>query len=122
MLRILSASLLAALLAGGNAWAQRVLEPIESSYEVPLANVVMPSSTADTVIFTPCSGCDTTSLSVNASTTYFVDAKQYGFADFIRSVKKIADNGEENRTAVYIRYSVKDPHNITRLEVAVLGG
>lgn len=120
MSKVLSASLLVLLLAGSNAFALRILGPVESSYELSLGDVILPRSTAGTVIFKPCDTCDTTSLTVNASTQYFIDDVEYAFADFSRLAQNIKNsNGGNSQTAVYIHYSVKNPH-VTRLRLARL--
>lgn len=115
MARIISTLLLGCCLAASNASAVRIFGQLEKSYELSLANIILPSSTAGTVIFKPCDTCDTTSLSVDNQTQYFLDGKQYGFTDFLRIAQSMKQNVDKSlKTAATIHYWIKN-QRVSRL-------
>jgi hypothetical protein len=118
MARILSIALLAcSLAAGGNAFATRILDQVEKSYELALADIILPGNSAGTVIFKPCETCDTTSLQVDGNTRYFVDGTEYSFDDFIRIASDMKkDTRESLRIAATVHYWIKNSR-VSRLRL-----
>lgn len=117
MARILSTLLLGLCLVAGNASALKTYGQLEKSYELTLAGIILPDNTAGTVIFKPCDTCDTTSLQVDSGTRYFIDGKEYAFADFLRAAQSMQqDAGKSSRTAATIHYWIKN-QRVSRLMV-----
>jgi hypothetical protein len=117
MARILSSLLLGLCLVGGNASALKIYNQLEKSYELTLAGIILPNSTAGTVIFKPCDTCDTTSLQVDSKTRYFIDGKEYAFADFLRAAQNMQQNVDKSsRTAATIHYWIEN-QRVSRLMV-----
>lgn len=107
-MKLISAIVVAGTLAlVTNAFATRVLEPIEGAYEAALTEVVMPASSGGYVIVPPCSTCPPVSLGVTAETTYLVERAPVPFADFMQAANTLARSGRAERTAVYVFYDLE---------------
>ena len=97
------------VLAFGSAIAARTIEPIEGGgYELTLSNVVLPTSTAGSVIFRVCDACDQITLRVSSETGYLINDQQLALADFLVAVEEIRLTSDANEsTAVTIFYDLE---------------
>lgn len=107
MHRIAFALVAACALAGTASAHYRILEKIEDSYELALDSVTLPGSTAGSIIFTPCSGCNVQSLRVSAATRYFVNGTELAFADFEREADAIRAALDERDAGVGVFYDIE---------------
>jgi len=105
MMRILRIGLLIAVVAVQPAWGFRVLEQLESSYELVLGEVGIPRSLPGSLVFKACSDCLSTSLRLNTKTTFFVGQQAVGFDEF-RSVadKQRQETGGNRNTGIFAFY------------------
>jgi hypothetical protein len=121
MSRILLAAALFLMSSLSTAWALRVLEQPEESYELVLRDVILPGSEAGSVIFTPCSGCNSVALRVTASTRYLVEGKPAKLEDLLKAAESLRQNGDAStNTAVYVYYDVESKR-VNRLALDYLG-
>ena len=91
----LTVSLLAlAAVSFGDADAQgrRVVRQIETSYELWLGDVTLPTRTGGTLTVKPCAECPTVMHRVDAETTYSVNGGRVEFDDF----RTIADERRQS--------------------------
>lgn len=95
--------------------ATRVLEQREDAYEVQLGEVILPRSLAGTVIFKPCSECETVALRVSGQTFYSIDGHPIALEDLAQAVEEIRQtNGGNSRTLVYVFFEPQSKR-VTRL-------
>jgi hypothetical protein len=107
-------------LSMGAAIAARTLELVEGAYELVLADVIMPASTAGTTIFKVCASCDSIGLPVNASTRYLIDGGELALPDFLEGVEEIRQaTGGDASVGVY--YDLQT-NRVTRIAVVVPRG
>ncbi len=85
MLRqILAVTALAGFL--GTAQAGSILEAGQSSAEVPLVELDVPSAQGGTLRFAVCDGCETQRVVMPSSTTYLVNNRRVTFEEFVAAV------------------------------------
>lgn len=111
--------LAACTLLSSAAWAHfRIIEQVESSYELTLDKVLsFPGSTAGTIIFRECPECESRALRVTADSRYFVNGSELVFSDFQRLVADIqALQRAEAATGVYVHYDI-ETQNVNRIRV-----
>lgn len=108
-----------ALFAAG-AQATRVLEILERSHELALADVSLPQSTNGNISFKACGGCARQYMSVSGTTTYSIGGLNVSLAQLTVEVSRIRQvSSTEARTMVMLHY---DPESevATRIRVATL--
>ncbi len=89
-------------------FALRVLEQLERSYELSLADVTVPRSTTSSVLFRTCDTCTTQSLAVTPSTKYFDDERELTHAELLSAVDSIRQQpGGNEGTLVGLFYDIK---------------
>ena len=87
----------------GTAWAYRVIEQTEDSYELALAEVSLPRGQPGFVRFRMCNDCETISLLLTSSTTYYVNGALSEFPEFFAAAAAFREmEGRGNSTAVYV--------------------
>ena len=103
MKRFIFAALILLSSSIGSAWAYRVVEQKEESYELVLAAVNLPRAETGFVRFRTCSACETISLRVAGTTTYFVNGALAAFPDFLEAAATFRrQRGGDENTAVYV--------------------
>ncbi len=95
------------VLASSSAWAYRVLEQIEDSYELSLVTVELPSSETGTIAFQACEECRTTALRVTNETRYVANGAPVELSELreIAAEVQATANGRD-RAAIYINYEI----------------
>ncbi len=71
------------------AWATRVLDQLETPYELTLTQVNLPTSAGGTISFRACESCRVIAHSISASTRFFVGGSELALADFTAAVDQI---------------------------------
>jgi len=102
------------------AQATRVLEILERSHELALAEVTLPQSTNGTIGFKACDTCIREYMPVSASTRYLLGDRAVSLVELGQQVNQIRLNsGALNRTMVMLHY---DPETevATRIRVRTL--
>jgi hypothetical protein len=115
MHRIFTAITILLLVGGQAAWAVRVLEQVESSYELSLADATLPLSSSGSVTFKACSECNTEAVPVTPSTSYFLVKQKVSLAQFNEQARLMrAQPGVAARTMLMLHYDI-DTKRATRL-------
>lgn len=108
------------VLASAAAPAQRrTLEQVESSYELVLTQIELPSNTSGTVIFKECDTCDTVALRVTSATQYFLNGAAISLAD-LRATAETVQGERAANIGVYVHYSLATD-DVTRVRVTRFG-
>jgi hypothetical protein len=95
--------IIALSLAAAGAQAQgHTLKPLERSYELELADIVLPGSIAGSVIVTPCEECDAATHRVSAATIYVLNGQPVTFEEFIDTAQSRRNVREITSAGVYI--------------------
>lgn len=95
------------VLVSSSAWAYRVLEQIEDSYELPLMAVELPRSANGTVVFKVCEECRTTALRVTNETRYVANGAPVELEQLRELAAEVRTTAEgRDRSAVYITYEI----------------
>ena len=95
--------------------AYRVLEQLENAYELQLGVVTLPSDANGSVVFTPCSTCNTTSLRVTDGTRYFIAGQLVELAELReRAAALRATVDGQQRVGVFV-YVDSESLRVTRL-------
>jgi hypothetical protein len=121
MSRVVIVAAALALGAVNTGMAARIVSQPEGSYEVQLAEVLLPGSTAGSVIFKPCPDCDSTSMSLTAATTYTVNRSPVAFTEFAEAGAAFRAVNGGRSTAVYVFYDV-ETGRVNRLALDHFGG
>lgn len=77
----LSAAILL-MLSGSVPAAEKVLQVIENSYESTTGSVDLPAATSGRISLRPCDVCPLETLSLSASSRYFLARQEVGYAEF----------------------------------------
>jgi hypothetical protein len=108
------------ILTLSSAHATRVLEILERSYELALADVTLPQSSGGTISFKPCSSCVREHMSVTSSTQYFLGGQPISLTQLAQEVNRIRLAASTlNRTMVVLHYHADDKV-ATRIRVNTL--
>jgi len=108
MNRAVFATLILLLGSVSSAWAYRVLEQSEDTYELILGEVSLPRGEAGTLIFKPCADCNTTALRVSGQTRYAINGAAYELPDLLEVAEQIRQqDGGNSGTAVYVRFDIE---------------
>ena len=90
-----------------SAWAYRVLEQIEDSYELPLLVVELPRSENGNISFQICDECRTTTLAVTNETRYMANGAPIALEQLRELAAQVRTTAEgRDRAAVYITYEI----------------
>jgi hypothetical protein len=103
-----------------SAQAVRVLEILERSYELGLADVTLPQSANGQIGFKSCDTCARQYMPVSASTRYFLQGQPVTLTQLGQEANHIRNNaGAADRTMVVLHY---DPETevATRIRVDTL--
>lgn len=100
--------LLGLALTAGSAQATRVLEILERSYELALAEVTVPRSSPGSIGYKPCSDCAYEYMPVTGATTYYVGGQMVTLAAFNEEAARIRRlQGRSESTLVMLHYDPK---------------
>jgi hypothetical protein len=120
MQRLLTSITILLLIGLEPAWAVRVIEQLEGSYELRLADVTLPRSTAGSVTFKACDDCSIETVPVTASTSYFVGDREVTLAELTEQARaasqRSATNGNWTQLMVFYSATAK---RATRLVLKV---
>lgn len=100
-----------------SAFALRVLEEVENSFELTLAEVQLPTSATGAVSFRGCDGCRATTLRVTTSTKYLIDGTEVALAELQRIAEELrqsSSRGEDVFTGVYFDLASSE---VTRISI-----
>lgn len=90
-----------------SAWAYRVLEQIEDSYELPLVAVELPLSANGTIVFQVCEECRTTALRVTDATRYVTNGAPIELEALRELAAQLRTTAEgRDRADIYINYEI----------------
>lgn len=87
------------------AWATRVLEQLETPYELTLTQVNLPTVVGGTLSFRACDSCRVVAHSISASTRFFVGSSEVAFVDFnaaVDQIRKTAAPGKPVLVGVFV--------------------
>jgi len=101
----------------GSANAARTLEMLEGAYETVLADVILPGSTAGTLIVRMCSTCDPIAMSVSSRTTYVGTTGPMTLADFLDHVSALRQTDTANSTTGVGVYYELGTTRVTRVSL-----
>jgi hypothetical protein len=101
----------------GSANAARTLEMQEGAYEVVLADVRFPGSTAGTLIIRTCATCDPIALTVSSATSYVGTTGPMTLADFLDDVERLRASERANRTTGVGVYFELGSTRVTRVSL-----
>lgn len=120
MKKICLSILFGLMLSGASAHATRVLEILERSHELALADVTLPQSSGGTISFKACSSCVREYMSVNGSTQYFLSGQAISLTQLAQEVNRIRLAASTlNRTMVVLHYDADDDV-ATRIRIMTL--
>lgn len=103
--------------ASVNAGAAQTLQLVEGAYELLLADVTLPSSSAGNVVFKMCANCDTQILAVDSGTSYVAQTGPISLDDFRATVAEIRQAPDGNQTtAVGVFYNL-ETNRVTRVSL-----
>jgi hypothetical protein len=114
MIRGFVAAIALSLGVMSQASAYRVIEQLETAYELRLGVVTFPGDANGSVIFTPCSTCRTMSLRVSDQTRYFIAGQLVDLADFRERVDALRATIDGQQRGVFI-YADNESLRVTRL-------
>jgi len=118
MQRIILVVLAALVLSPDASWAVRVLEQLESSYELGLNAVDLPQSAAGAVVFKACATCTAQSMAVNASTRYFTGRQQVTLGELNQVAARLEQSATGGDDAlVMVHYDI-DTKVVTRIRIS----
>jgi hypothetical protein len=101
--------LFGAILSVSSAQATRVLEILERSYELALADVSLPATASGAIGFKTCGSCAREYMSVDASTRYFLGGQPITLVQLTQEVNQIRLAASTlNRTMVVLHYGAED--------------
>lgn len=100
--------------------AVRVLEQLESSYELELGAVDLPQSAAGAVVFKTCLTCTTQSMAVNAGTRYFVDQREVTLAELNQEATRLEQSGRGGPDVQVMVHYAPDTKVVTRIRITAL--
>ena len=109
--------LVLALGAFGDARAQRLLEPVETSFELPLALAILPAGGVGGVNFKPCDTCTGYSRLLTASTRFFVNGREVMAADFVTAANDIRKAEAANPRSLLMLYVDMKTQQVNRAAV-----
>lgn len=120
MHRLLTSMTILLLVSLEPAWAVRVIEQIERSYELRLADVTLPRSSVGSVTFKACEECSIETVPVTSSTSYFVGEREVTLAELTEQARFAGGNASAtgNWTQLMVFYSV-NTKRATRLVLKV---
>ena len=96
--------------------AQSSFQLVEGGFELTLADVTLPNSTAGTMIVQECASCDRQSLLVNASTVYRLPTGDVSLADFRAAVNELMLTVDGRETYVSVFYNLQT-RRVTRVSL-----
>ena len=101
-----------------SAWAYRVLEQVEDSYELSLMAVELPRSENGTIVFQVCEECRTIALAVTNETRYIANGAPIGLEQLRELAAQVRTTAEgRDRAAVYITYEI-DSLRVSRVRLS----
>lgn len=101
------------------AWAVRVIEDVENSVELTLAELQLPASESGSVSFQACARCRTSVHRVTAATRYLIDGRDVTLADFLRAAQELRAIGNaDQRTLAGVYFHVTSKE-VTRIALHV---
>ncbi len=103
------------LLVAPSAWAFRVLEPIESAYELVLGEVGLPGRVPGALVFKPCDDCISTSLRLTGSTAFFVGRQQVSYTGFRLAAEEARRRAGGNQNTGVFAFYLEGTGQVTRL-------
>lgn len=113
---LVTSLVLLALVGIQPAWAVRVLELVERSYELWLSDASLPRSAGGSVTFKACSECSFESIVVTDSTRYSLGDLQVSLADFRQHAQSLVQQRAGERTLLMVHYDI-DTRRATRLRL-----
>ena len=107
--------LLAALGSFQAAWAVRVLEQVESSFEIPLALANLPLGGVGDVSFKTCDKCDVQSRLLTPSTHFFLSGHEVAATAFIEAAAGIRKQESAEPRSLLVLYVDKKTLHVNRV-------
>ena len=104
MLRTTFVLVLALGAFSGVAQAQRIIEPVETSFEIPLALAMLPAGGVGSVSFKTCDMCNSYSRLLTANTRFFVNRREIAAADFVAAAGDIRKAEAANPHSLLMLY------------------
>jgi hypothetical protein len=111
---------IAALLVLDTASATRVIEQVETSVELTLGELDLPSTSGETINFSACPNCGFSTHRLTDTTVFTVNGQQVPFAEFLRIAAEIRERprGADNTFAGVFLDSASG--RVTRIEIREL--
>lgn len=96
--------------------AQQGLQLVEGGYELTLADITFPNSTAGTMIVQECDECDRRSLQVSSGTIYSLPSGNVALSDFLEVVAELRLTEQGHATYVSVFYDLQT-RRVTRVSM-----
>jgi len=106
--------LFAALGSFQAAWAVRVLEQVESSFEIPLAFANLPVGGVGDVSFKTCDKCTVQSRLLTPSTRFFLSGREVPAMAFVEAAADARKHESATSHSLLMIYVDKKTLNVTR--------
>ena len=117
MQRTLISIMLLLLVGVHSAWAVRVLEVVESSYELRLTDASLPLSSSGSVTFKACDDCSIEAIPVTPGTRYLLNRQEATLTEFNEHARQVrAQPDVVARTMLMVHYD-RDTRRATRLVI-----
>jgi hypothetical protein len=110
--------LVLALGALDTARAQRIIDPVETSFEIPLALATLPASGVGDVSFKTCDKCTSYSRLLTPSTRFFVSGREVAAADFVAAAGDIRKAETGNPRALLTLHVDKKTTDVNRAAIS----
>jgi len=101
-------------LAALQAHAQRTLQPVESSFELRLANTTLPAGAVGDVSFKTCDKCSPMSRVLTPSTQFFVGTQPVTAASFMTAADEIRKAEATNPRSMLVLHVDIKTQNVSR--------
>jgi hypothetical protein len=94
--------------------ADRIVELVESSFEIPLSNAILPAGGVGDVSFKTCDKCDAKSRVLTPSTRFFLDGREVRAAAFIAAAAEVRERESRDPRSLLMLYVDKKTLHVNR--------
>jgi hypothetical protein len=120
MQRIILVVLAVLAIAPDASLAVRVLDKLESSYELELGAVDLPLSTAGAVVFKTCPTCTLQSMAVSSSTRFYIGQQQVTLAELNQEATRLEQAGRGGPNVLVMVHYAPETKAVTRIRISAL--
>lgn len=106
-----------AALGLSSAASGQTLQITESAHELTLTDVILPSSTAGTLIYKSCAECDSVGVSVRQSTRYIAPTGEMSLVDFKDYIIDLKASTPEGSPIYVTVFRSTDDGSVSRVKI-----